>query len=271
MPQTNHIMTELEKYLPSLKKLLKTVEAASKAGVPKPDAANKLKAAGRLAQQFDWPGFVEAIKQAGEFEQHQYQESMKSRREKLLRAARAAGEPFDDGARVVRVGIFRVEFEGESAVVSLGGVEVERTKEVDGEKLFQRLKELRASLEQVPFNRAEFFKQMQASYATCRRAGVADEFVSVRDLHRELVLERARSSGAFRKRPEPKNMPNYPLHQFVFDLARFIQKGVAVGEDRLVTTTPSMRESAGTVFIPNLDHPLTGETSAARLAIKRDA
>jgi hypothetical protein len=126
-------------------------------------------------------------------------------------------------------------------------------------------------MEKSPFSRVDFFRQVQSSYATCRRTGTLDEFVSVLDLHRELFLERARLNEAFRKRPEPKNVPEYPLHQFVFDLARFIQKGVAVGDERLFTTTPSMRESASTVFVPNLEHPLASETPAARLAIKRNA
>lgn len=255
-----------------LKKLASALTAATKATVEAgSDATKELEKALQLAVQLDWPALVRGLENARDEERSKRETALQSRREKLLVSARAAAEQADNGARAVRVGVFRVEFEGESAVVSLGGVEVERAKEVDGEKLFQRLKELRAAIEASPFNRAEFFKQLSASYATCRRAGSTDEFVSVRDLHRELVLERARSSDAFRKRPEPKNVPPYPLHQFVFDLARFIRDGVAVGEDRLVTTTPSMRESAGTVFIPNLDHPLANETPAARLAIKRNA
>lgn len=264
-------MPDFTQQTPHLKKLTFALAAASKAAaLGGADAGMKLDAALKLAGQLDWPALVEGLKRARDEERSKREFGLQSRREKLLVSARAAGEPFEDGSHAIRVGLFRVEFKGESVVVSLGGVEVERVKEVDGEKLFNRLKELRASLEQSPFNRADFFKQLQASYATCRRAGAMDEFVSVRDLHRELVLERARTSEAFRKRPEPKNVPDYPLHQFVFDLARFIQKGTAVGDDRLVTTAPAMRESATTVFIPNLDHPLANETPAARLAIKRN-
>jgi len=254
-----------------LKKLAGALDHAAKAMTQgKPDTEKILGEATKLAEQFDWPGFVEGLKRDCEDGRRQHEASLQSRREKLLRAARDAEEPFEDGTRAVRVGVFRVGFEGESAVVSLAGVEVERKKEVDGEKLFKCLKDLRTSLEQSPFNREAFFKQLQASYATCRRDGTVDEFIPIRDLHRELLLERARTHEAFRKRPEPKNVPDYALHQFVFDLARFIQKGTGIGDDRLVTTTPSMRDGPNTVFIPNLDHPLGSETPAARLAIKRN-
>jgi hypothetical protein len=264
-------MPDFTQQTAQIKKLTFALAAASKAAAQgRADAGMKLDATLKLAEQLDWPALVEGLKRARDEERSKREVGLQSRREKLLVSARAAGEPFVDGERSVRVGVFRVEFEGESTVVSLGGVDVERTKEVDGERLYKRSKELRAWLEKSPFSRAEFFKQLQASYATCRRAGTTDEFVSVRDLHRELVLERARTNEAFRKRPEAKNVPDYPLHQFVFDLARFIQKGAAVGDDRLVTTTPAMRESASTVFIPNLDHPLANETPAARFAIKRN-
>jgi len=265
-------MIDLAQQAAHLKKLVGTLADEAKArGQGKPDAARKLEEAARLAGQFDWPKFIEALKRACDEDRAQREVSLQSRREKLLQAARAAGESFNESTRAVRVGIFRVVFEGESAVTTLGGVEVERTKETDGEKLFKRLQDLRGQLEHSPFKREAFFKQTKAAYGACCQGGARDKFVSIRDLHLELVLARARSHVAFRKRPEPKNVPAYPMYQFVFDLARFIQGGVSAGDERLVTTTPSMRESASTIFIPSLDHPLGNETPAARLAIKKNA
>ena len=95
-----------------------------------------------------------------------------------------------------------------------------------------------------------------------------DEFVPVRDLHREMLLERARVSERFRKTGEAKNIEPYPLAQFIYDLARFLREGVVLGEERIMTQTPSMRESRETIHIPNLEHPAANETAAARLAIK---
>ena len=54
----------------------------------------------------------------------------------------------------------------------------------------------------------------------------------------------------------------------MFDLARFIREGNSFGAERLMTQTPSMRESKETIHIPNLEHPTGNETAAARLAIK---
>lgn len=94
---------------------------------------------GRLLQfalRLDWPALVQGLENARDKKRKKRDAALPSRREKLLVSARAAAEPFDDSARVVRIGAFRVEIEGESSVIWLGGVEVVRSKEVDGEKLF---------------------------------------------------------------------------------------------------------------------------------------
>ncbi len=263
MPELNQIASQLKKLGSALETALKS-RAQSK-----PNFGKKIEEAAKLAEQIGWPELVAELRRECEALRAQHDTSLQSRLEKLLQAARASNVPAEPGARSVRVDIFRVELEGATASISLGGAKVERAKETDGDKLFARLRKIREGLDQSPFNREDFFKLLKSSYASCRRGSATDEFVPVRELHRELMLERARQSEAFRRSPEPKNVPAYPLHQFVFDLARFIQKGVGVGEERLVTTVPSMRESANTVFIPNLDHPLGNETPAARLAIKR--
>lgn len=59
--------------------------------------------------------------------------------------------------------------------------------------------------------------------------GFSDEFVPVRELHREILFERARASDRFRKNPDPKSIEPYPMHYFVFDLARFIREGNSIG------------------------------------------
>ncbi len=263
-------MTDLGEQNKQLKVLVTMVAKAGRRSTAcKPDTLKLFREALRMAESFNWEQFVDGLRRLVNHLHEERQRGLQERREKLLQSARDEGEPFRGDTRTVRVGIFDVTFEGESVVVGLGGVEIERTKEVDGKRLFQRLRTLRKSLEEIPFNREDFFRQLKTSYATCRGRKPANEFVAICDLHCELVLERARNTPAFRKRPGPKNVPAYPLHQFVFDLARFIQKGVAVREERLVTRTPSMRESRRPVSIPNLDHPLQNETTATMLAIQR--
>jgi len=245
------------------------VTAVKSRAFGRPDYAKQIEEASRLANEIDWVGLRTTLeREAGEVRER-VETNLRSRREKLHQAAGAGQWHAQMGSQYDRIDIFQVEYEGATAVVKLGGVPCERMKEVDGEKLFARLKQLKAGLEQAPFQRENFFKQLKGAYTTCRRmTGTGDEFVPVRELHREMVLERARGSERFRKSGEAKSIEGYSLPQFVFDLARFVREGIAVGQERIVTQTPSLRESKETIHIPNLDHPTGSEVAAARLAIK---
>jgi hypothetical protein len=254
----------------AVQRLGKVLVAAVKSrAFGRPDYAKQIEEASRLANQIDWMALKGTIEREASEVRERVETSLRSRREKLHQAAGAAQWHAQMGGQYDRIDIFQVEYEGVTAVVKLGGVPCERVKEVDGEKLFDRLKQLKAELQQAPFQRENFFKQLRGAYATCRRTtGAGDEFVPVRELHREMVLERARGSERFRKSGEAKSIDGYSLPQFVFDLARFIREGVTVGEERVVMPTPSMRESREAVHIPNLEHPTSSEVTAARLAIK---
>jgi hypothetical protein len=244
------------------------VAAAKSRAFGRPEYAKQIEEASRLANQVDWAALKGNIeREAGEFRER-VETNLRSRREKLHQAASAAQWHAQMGSQYDRIDIFQVEYEGATAVVKLGGVPYERVKEVDGEKLFARLTELKGALEKAPFRREGFFQQLRGAYSTCLRGGRSDEFVSVRELHREMVLERARGGEQFRKSGNAKHIEAYGLPQFIFDLARFVREGITVGGERMVTQTPSMRESKETIHIPSLDHPTGGDVAAARLAIR---
>jgi hypothetical protein len=260
----------LEASVAILQKLGKSLGAAVKSrALGKPDFGKQIEEAYKLAGQFDWAALKATIETEAKAVREQQDANLQARREKLHHAAVTANVPASMGAQADRLDIFRIEYEGSVADISLGGATVERLKEVDGDKLFARIRHLRAILEKNPFLRDEFFRMLKAAHVSCLRSGTfSDGFVPIRELHREILFERARSSDRFRKNPDPRSIEPYPLHQFVFDLARFIRGGVAVGEERLATQTPSMRESKETIHIPNLENPMGSETAAARLAVK---
>lgn len=262
--------SSLEAEAAVLQKLSKILGTAIKSrAFGKPGFAKEIQEASKLAAQIDWPGLKAAIDAEAKASREQNDANLQVRREKLQRAALAANIPAAMIGQADRIDIFRVEYVGALAVITLGGVEVERSKESDGENLLAHIRNLRASLEKTPFSREAFFRVLKAAHASCRMSGsFSDEFVPVRELHREILFERARASDRFRKNPDPKSIEPYPMHYFVFDLARFIREGNSFGTERLMTQTPSMRESKETIHIPNLEHPTGNETAAARLAIK---
>lgn len=263
-------LTGLDADANAVQRLGKVLVAAVKSrAFGKPEYRKQIEEASRLASQIDWSGLKAAIELEAAEVREREETGLQTRREKLHQSASAGQWQAQMGSQYDRIDIFQVEYEGAIAVVKLGGVPFERVKEVDGEKLFARLKHLKSVLDQSPFQRDQFFRQLKGAYATSRRAGGAgEEFVPVRELHREMVLERARGSERFRKSGEVKSIEPYSLPQFIYDLARFLRQGVSLGDDRVVTQTPSMRESKDAVHIPNLEHPTGSEVTAARLAIR---
>lgn len=260
---------DLDHQSSQLQDLSKQLTAALKpAAQSEPDFCKTLESVLKIAELVDWPSFLASLRAVAESARAKQQADLHSRRQSLHHAARAAGIAVEGGGNSDRIDIFQVDYDGATAVVKLSDIAIERFKLSDGTALFIAVRKLRSQLEDVGFDRESFFNDLKAAYAICRRDGEpSEEFVLIVNVHRELLLERARKSGAFRRNPDPKYIPAYPLFQFVFDLARFIRGGVSFGGMRLKTTTPSLREANLTVHIPNLDHPTSPTTAAARLAI----
>jgi hypothetical protein len=248
------------------KHLLAALRPESKTEV---DYCLTLEAAFTVAEKVDWSAFLESIREAAESARTKQLEDLNMRRQALHRAAREAGVIIDGAGNSDRIDIFQIDYEGMTAVVKLSDITIERIKLSDGGALFRAIRELRLKLENNRYSRESFFENLRVAYAALRNGGSqSDEFISVADLHREVVFEQARKSDAFRRSPDPKNLPVYPLYQFVFDLARFVHAGVAMpGGLRLKTQTPSMAEARRTIHIPDLNHPTGPATAAARLAI----
>lgn len=253
-----------------LAKLGKILAAAVKSkAIGKPEFAQQIEEASKLVNQINWNEVRANIEREATSERQRSEANLNRRREKLLQTASAAGWKVQQGGQFDLLDIFHVQYEGPTVVVKLGGVLFQRVSETDGERLFVRIAQLRAGLDQVPFQREIFFKLLKGAHAVCRLAQPGgDDYVLVRDLHREMVLERARNSDRFRKTADVKGIEEYPLPQFIYDLARLIRIGAMVGNERILTQTPAMRESKEMIHIPNLNNPTSNETAAARLAIR---
>lgn len=253
-----------------LVKLGKILAAAVKSkAIGKPEFAQQIEEASKLVNQINWNEVRANIEREATSERQRNEVNLTRRREKLLHTASAAGWKVQQGGQFDLLDIFHVQYEGPTVVVKLGGVTFQRVTETDGEKLFTRVAQLRAGLDQVPFQREIFFKLLKGAHAICRLAPLGgDDYVLVRDLHREMVLERARTSDRFRKTAEVKGIEEYSLPQFIYDLARLIRISAIVGNERILTQTPAMRESKEMIHIPNLNNPTSNETAAARLAIR---
>lgn len=263
--------TSLDKLIPSLDKLAKKAKAAGKAVEKRAATAEKtLEAAVQAAKDAGFEGAALVFAKEAEELRNAKKTQLAQRREILLARAKDAGVAVKQYEKTDRVDVFELSYPGISVEVTLGGAKVDTIKESDGERVWLAFSKLRENLKQHVFDRKAFFATVKAAWQSVRRL-TADggEYQLVKDVHRELVLERARRSAKFAKIPEPKNIEPYSLAQFIYDLARFGdgQEGWVCGAERLKSQTPAMRESKDSVHVPVLSHPLAPDSPMARLAV----
>ena len=183
-------------------------------------------------------------------------DAFKSRREELLRSAEEAGWTVKRLKNYDFVGCFRVNYKKERVTVQLGSEPLETFDEVDGTRLFAHLQSKRENLDGFPFERLHFFYSIKEAVALARAQHQdQDGKVPIRKLYPRMVLVRQSQNEHFLKHPSSKSFTDYPMAQFLYDLARFGQDGWKVeGGWRLSNRTPNMASVAkcATVKLPTL-------------------
>ena len=199
-------------------------------------------------------------------------EAFARRREDLLRAAKEAG----CSARRLKdydyVNGFRVNYKQERVTLILGSERLDVFDEVDGTRLFSRIKEARGKLEGFPFTRADFFRSVKGAISFARvRGQYPDGKVPIREIYPLVVLARHSCDESFLKNPHSASFSDYSMAQFVYDFARFGLEGWSMEGERLANQTPNMATAAKgqTVTLPSLDGDGSGGDQLGAVSIQR--
>ena len=178
------------------------------------------------------------------------------RRETLHHVAKERGWPSKRLKDSDFVGCLEVRYKKERVTVCIGSEALESFKETDGAKLFSRLEAVRAGLDEFPFDRTTFFRILKDAWSLAKAQGHhRDGRVNIRKLYPLVVLSRQSQDERFLKHPESKTFTDYPMAQFVYDLARFGQGGWVMDDgERLSNQTPNMATIAKgtTITLPSL-------------------
>ena len=188
--------------------------------------------------------------------EQQRDSALRTRREDLLRSAKKHGWTAKRLTKSDVVGCFRIKYKAARATVHLGSERLVAFDEADGTQLFARIERAKAGLDDFPFERNGFFRSLKEAMALAKAQGQArDGKVPIRRLYPLVVLVRQSQDERFVKRPEQKSFSNYPMAQFVYDLARFGKDGWIMQDERLSTQTPNMAsiQRGATVMLPPLD------------------
>ena len=183
-------------------------------------------------------------------------EALAARREALHRLAKGS----DWNVRRLKdydfIGCFHVKYRRERVTVRLGSEVLSSFDEADGTKLFFRLQDEKKRLDGFPFVREDFFRSIRGAMQLARiQQKDQDGKVQIRTLYPLVVLVRQSLDDVFIKRPVSKSFAEYPMAQFIYDLARFGNESWATREGRLRSQGPNMASiiRGATVTLPTFD------------------
>ncbi len=194
------------------------------------------------------------------------------RREDLLRAAKEAGCPSRRLKSYDFVSGFRVNYKQDRVTLILGSEPHEVFAEVDGTRLFSRIREARGKLEGFPFTRADFFRSIKDAIGFARMQGqYPDGKVPIREIYPLVVLVRLSYNADFLKHPDSKSFSDYSMTQFVYDFARFGLENWSLENERLANQPPNMATAAKAVTLPSLHGDGSGGPQLGAVSIQRVA
>lgn len=248
-------MNEFDHITKKITALATEMTAASKAKTFV-QQADDLKKALNSAKEMHWDRLIPLIEESLSNATADAERQLKDRRQKTLEALKAKGVHYRSDPDADTADVFKIRYKGPTAVIEFAGVEVESSDELDGEKLANAILSLRSRLEKSSLNRSSFFKFVKSAIEHANAKNPSrDGFVELFVIYREFLFEQAWSKNSFAKTGSSKHFPDYPLYQFLWDLASFIRGGNREGDLRLSGRTPAMSERTSSYKLPNLESP----------------
>ena len=184
-------------------------------------------------------------------------EAFKRRRDDLARSAKGADWAVKRLRQYDFIGCFQVNYKQERITLRVGSEVLTTFNEVDGVTLFSHLQEEKERLDGFPFSRPDFFHSLKDAIRLARvLERDRDGKVPIRTLHPLLVLIRQSRNERFVAHPVLKSFTEYPISQFVFDLARFGREGWKTERgERLCNQPPNMAsiDKGLTMTLPSFD------------------
>ena len=199
-------------------------------------------------------------------------ETLNARRERMHQAAQEAGWAAKRLKDYDYVGCFRVNYRQERVTLRIGSEVLSTFDETDGDRLVTRLQDEKRKLDEFPFIRTEFFQSIKGAIHVARVQGKdRDNKIPIRILFPLVVLVRQSFDNRFVSRPVHSSFTEYPMAQFIYDLARFGRESWTCRDERLRSQVPNM-VSIGrghTVALPSLDGDGSGGEQIGLVWIQR--
>ena len=203
----------------------------------------------------------------------QREAALDRRREDLARSAKEVGWTVLRRRDYDVVDCFRVSYKKDRVTVLLGSEKLDAFDEVDGKRLFSRLRAAREALDRFPFDRLGFLQALKDAIGLAQTLERdRDGRVPIRKLYPLAALARQSRNERFLKKPDSKTYADYPITQFVYDFARFGREGWKTERgERVSNQPPNMATVArgASVTLPVLDGRDTDGVQLGSIWIER--
>ena len=219
-------------------------------------------------------GWIDHLDAEQAAQAQQQKAALDRRREDLARSASEVGWTVQRRQEYDVVDCFRVDYRKDRVTVRLGSEKLDAYDEVDGKRLFSRLRAAREALDGFPFDRFRFLQALKDAIGlaqTLKRG--RDGRVPIRKLYPLVVLTKQSRNERFLKKPDAKTYADYPITQFVYDLARFGLEGWKTERgERVSNQPPNMATIArgASVTLPVLDGRGTDGKQLGSIWIERN-
>ena len=207
-------------------------------------------------------------KQAAHVQRHE--DALARRREDLAQSAKEFGWSCLRRQDYDVVDCFQVSCKKDRVTVKLGSEKLDAFDEVDGKRLFSRLRAAREALDGFPFDRNEFFRMLKDAIGMAKVLEKdRDGRVPIRVLYPLVVLVRQTRNERFLKKPDSRTYADYPMTQFIYDFARFGRDGWEERGERIANQPPNMITitRGATVTLPVLDGRGAAGPDGAQLSL----
>lgn len=248
-------MTSLDTLSKNISSLAAALNSTNKARSPV-EQEEELAKALKASKDVNWDLLVPAIEEALSAAKSEVERLLSERRQKMLEMIKSKDIYFRTDSEEDTVDVFKVKYRKTQAVVEFAGVEVQSFDELDGAKLADAILAIRPRLERASLDRSRLFSLVSVAISHANGKNPSrDGYVDLGTIYREVVFEQAWQKTSFAKSASAKHFPEYPFHQFLWDLAAFFAAGNSEGRSRLAGRTPSMSERANSYRLPNLRQP----------------
>ncbi len=192
-------------------------------------------------------------------------------RESLLLSAKAGAVPHKRYETFDRVGIFKIEYKKQTAVLRLGSETHVEVPLSDGSSLFKVVQEEQQRLESAPFDRSDFFKTLRTAFQLASTLNATrNGKIGIKALLPYVVIARSLANDDFKRNPTQKTLREYSMARFAYEFARFGSDGWECQGLQVVSQTPNMAtvEQGKSVTLPSLSIDKEGSTIGVVCIVK---